>query len=372
MDRKVDVLLTNRECPTSMLMFGSNNYLGLANNQKISESVVDAIGKWGCGVAGPPLLNGYSALIEQLEERLSAAKSQEATLIYSSGYAANVGLVSGLVQKNDTVYYDAYSHSSFIDGLKLSGARGKRFKHNDCESLEKKLARRREKKEGTDTFIAMEGVYSMDGDIGNLPEISKVAKKSDAYLVVDDAHGSGVIGAKGHGVGEHFNMAADIDVLMGTFSKSYSASGGFVSSSKPIVEMLRWFSRAYMFSASPPPTVIATVLAAMNLLENEPGHLERLRSNIKYCSAKLNRLPHGFNTKTDTPIIVLPVPEHVNIRNMNQFYEDSGIFVNTVEYPAVALTDQRFRVSVTAAHLEKDIDHLVEVTDEAWNKFVCV
>lgn len=369
MDRLVDVYLSDEDRTVSMLMFGSNNYLGLANHPKVKERVARAIDKWGCGVAGPPLLNGYCSLIEELEARLAHQKGQEDTLIYSSGYAANVGMVSGLVQSADSVFYDAYSHSSFIDGLRLAGARGTRFPHNDATELANTIAGRR-RRPGTDTYIAIEGVYSMDGDIADLPNIAKVARQNDAILIVDDAHGSGVIGDRGHGVGEYYGLSDQIDVLMGTFSKSFAVSGGFISSSKAIVEMLRWFSRAYMFSASPSPTVISAVLAGLDVLDNEPDRIRRLKRNVEFCSQELNALAHGFQTLPNTAILVLPVPQSVNIRRMNQHFEEAGIFLNPVEYPAVALEEQRFRISLSADHTKQDIRRLVEVTDEIWSHFV--
>ena len=268
-DREVSVIDPNSGYVKSMLMFGSNNYLGLANHPYIKEFVKRIINRMGVGIGGPPLLNGYTILHRELEERLAALKGCEDALIFSSGYGANVGLITALLNNNDVVLHDRYSHASFADGIKMSGVRAVHFPHNDVEELEKYLTRINVN-ESKNIFVGVEGVYSMDGDIAPLNRIVPLCKQNNAILILDDAHGTGVMGKTGRGTAEHFGFEGNIDISMGTFSKTFAASGGFVAASKPVINYLRFFARSYMFSASLPPTVIATILAGLDVIEKEP------------------------------------------------------------------------------------------------------
>ena len=365
-DREVDVYDEYLGITRKMLMFGSNNYLGFANHPYIKEYVKTAIGKYGIGIGGPPLLNGYTKIHRELEERLASLKGAEDSLIFSSGYGANVGLVSALVGPDDYVVYDQYSHASFYDGMKMCGAHGIHFLHNNIDSLKAKLEDAR-KINPRNIYVGVEGVYSMDGDIAPLDEITVLCKQYDAILIVDDAHGTGTIGQHGGGVGDYSGLDGNIDVVMGTFSKSFAVTGGFVATSKPIVDYLRFFARSYMFSASISPITIASVLAGLDLLENDPSILNSLRSNVKYASSLLNNI--GFNVASETPIIPLRVPMEMNIREAAYKFHERGIFINSIEYPAVPVSQQRFRISITASHTKEDINKLVEVVEEIWSEF---
>ena len=365
-DREVDVYDEYLGITKKMLMFGSNNYLGFANHPYIKEYVKSTIEKYGIGIGGPPLLNGYTKIHRELEERLASLKGAEDALIFSSGYGANVGLVSALVGPDDYVVYDQYSHASFYDGLKMYNARGIHFLHNDVENLKTKLDDAR-KLNPKNIYVGVEGVYSMDGDIAPLDEIVAICKQYDAILLVDDAHGTGTIGQHGGGSSDYFGLDGEVDIVMGTFSKSFAVTGGFVAAAKPIVDYLRFFARSYMFSASISPVTIASVLAGLDLLENDPSILNSLRSNVKYAAKLLNNV--GFNVASETPIIPLRVPMEMNIRDAAYKFHERGIFINSIEYPAVPVSQQRFRISITASHTKEDINKLVEVVEEIWNEY---
>jgi len=364
-DRIVTVVDTYTGEIKDMLMFGSNNYLGLANHPYIKEYVCRMIQKYGAGIGGPPLLNGYTALHHELEERLAHLKGAEDVLLFSSGYGANVGLVSALMNNEDLVVYDSYSHASFHDGIKMSGAQAVHFSHNDVELLAQTLERT-ESMNFKDRFVGVEGVYSMDGDIAPLDKIVPICKKNNAILIVDDAHGTGVMGKSGSGTAEHFGLEGEVDITMGTFSKTFAVTGGFVAASKSIINYLRFFARSYMFSASLPPTVVATVLAALDVMEKEPELVNKLKDNINYTTQCLTQL--GFPANSLTPIFPLRVPVNMNIRNASFEFHQKGIFINSIEYPAVPKSHQRFRISIMATHTKEDIDRLMEVIAEIWRK----
>jgi glycine C-acetyltransferase len=362
--REVDIIdpVTNRR--KSMLMFGSNNYLGLANHPVVRQKVIDAVDKFGVGIGGPPLLNGTTSLHRKLEERLSAFKHKEDTVLFASGYAANVGLVSALLNRNDIVLYDEFSHASFSDGLRLANAKSVFFRHNDVAKLAELL-----EKYGTpsdhDTFVGVEGVYSMDGDLAPLDRIVGLCKRHGAILMVDDAHGTGVLGNTGSGTAEHFGVEDQVDVLMGTFSKTFGVVGGFVCASRPMVNYLRFFARSHMFSAALPPPVVAAVLAGLDVIESEPERISRLHENVRYAIGKLRAL--GLSVNTESAIIALSVPPWMNLREAAFAFHQAGIFVNAIEYPAVPVDKQRFRISVIADHTKDDIDRLAGCVETIWS-----
>jgi glycine C-acetyltransferase len=362
-DREVQVTDPETGESHAMLMFGSNNYLGLATHPHLRECGADALREFGAGVGGPPLLNGYTSLHCTLEKRLAALKGTEDALIFSSGYAANVGLVTGLMQKSDTVLYDAFSHASFCDGIKMSGVQARSFPHNDMDQLREMLEAERPTRAG-DCYVAVEGVYSMDGDLAPLPELIAICHDYDAILIVDDAHGTGVMGANGGGTAEHFGVDNAVPITMGTFSKTFAVTGGFIAGPKSVIDYLRYFARSYMFSASLSPVVVATVLAGLDVLEQEPERLWRLRQNVAYAAACLNRI--GFAVRPETAIIPLRVPEWMDIRHASRLFHERGMFVNSIEYPAVPIAQQRFRISIMATHTGNDIERLVNAVHDVW------
>jgi glycine C-acetyltransferase len=363
--RKVDIIDPFRGNHKSMLMFGSNNYLGLANHPYIKEYVKHTIDQVGTGIGGPPLQNGYLGLTRELEQRLSKLKHTEDTILFSSGYNTNIGLVSALCQSNDMVFTDDQCHASFFDGLKLSRARTLLFKHNDVADLKTQLLKYADRCEG-DLFVSAEGVYSIDGDLSPLDKIWEVCKEFNAWLIIDDAHGTGVLGAHGGGSCEHFGIEGARVIKMGTFSKSFAVTGGFVSCSKPLIDYLRFFARSYLFSAALTPVILATVLAGLDVMEAEPERRIRLLENVAYARKQLARFT--LAAEPGGGIITLKIPPGVNVRNLSADFHREGIFLNPIEYPAVPMNQQRFRISMMCEHTREDIDRLVDIAHKTWEK----
>lgn len=362
-DREVTIADRETGKNRKMLMFGSNNYLGLSTHPYVCQKVKKTIDQFGVGIGGPSLLNGYTRLMRELEERLSTFKHQEDTLIFSSGFSTNLGLIGGLLGSNDVVIFDEYSHASFYDGLRLANIPNFKFPHNNINEINF-LFNDPESIAGRTKFVGVEGVYSMDGDLSPLDEIVPLCKKNNALLILDDAHGTGVMGEKGSGTSEHYGFTDDIDIVMGTFSKTFSVTGGFISSSKPIIEYLRYFARPYMFSASLPPVTIAAVLAGLDVIQNEPELRIKLHQNVEYVRDKLTK--YNMIGKPVAGIISLLAPPGMNIRKAAYEFHQSGIFLNAIEYPAVPENMQRFRISIMATHTKEDLNRLVENVEKIW------
>ncbi|MFZ9388383.1 MAG: aminotransferase class I/II-fold pyridoxal phosphate-dependent enzyme [Chitinophagaceae bacterium] len=363
-DREVCVKDPFTGASRKMLMFASNNYLGLAVHPRVIRRVKKAIDEFGCGVGGPPLLNGYIKLIEETEERLADFKSKEAAVIFSSGFMANLSLVSALAEHNDTIIYDEHSHASFYDGTRLTKARSIPFAHNDMDQL-KCLAEYHCANSRGSVFICTEGVYSMGGDIAPLDIISEISRKNSSILMVDDAHGTGVLGKNGSGTASLLDCEHEIDISMGTFSKVFSTCGGFISASKDLTEYIRYYARPYIFSASIPPPVAATVLGGIEVIESEPWLRQQLLDNVKYTIGKLK--PFGFFATPQAAIITLALPEKMDIKKSARLFHEKNIFLNPVEYPAVPAGKQRFRISLMASHTRADIDKLATAVEEVWD-----
>ena len=331
-DREVIVEDNYTKIKNKMLMFGSNNYLGLANHPYVKRKTEEAIRKYGVGVGGPPLLNGYTDLHRELEERLAAFKGTEDAMIFSSGYGANVGLITALANNNSKLIYDSYSHASLIDGIKMSGINSEQFEHNNMQRLNELLDNSKTD-DSHDVFVAVEGVYSMDGDTSPLDEVVKLCRSHNAILILDDAHGTGTLGLNGCGTAEHYGVKDQVDITMGTFSKTFAVTGGFIAASKPIINYLRFFARSYMFSASLSPIIIASVLAGLDLIEQDNNLLYSFRENVNYLNKGLQQL--GFETHSQTGIISLRTPPEMNVRKAAYEFHMRGIFLNSIEYPAV-------------------------------------
>lgn len=378
MDARTQVRDAVTGLPREMVMLGSNNYLGLANDPYVKDAVKRAIDEVGTGMGGPPLLNGMSCLHRQLEQRLAWLKGCEDALLFASGFQANLGWVGGLVREGDVVLYDEFSHASLYDALKLAGAgalsgkvRAQRFRHNDCVHLERLLEQTLER-EGTahrQIFVAVEGVYSMDGDLAPLAKIRELCDRfgSSVNLVVDDAHGTAVMGETGGGTAEHFGIKGQVDIAMGTFSKAFGTTGGFLAGKREVIDYLRFFSRAYMFSAHLPPPTVASVIAGLDVLEREPQRLTQLHANAEYLAAGLRSL--GLSAAREAAIIPIRVPAEVDLRRLNQAFDAEGIFLNSVEYPAVPRDAQRLRISVMATHTRADLDQALEVFGRLGRRF---
>ena len=362
-DRAVTVLDTQTGVEQEMLMFGSNSYLGLSNHPYVQEKMAEAIRTWGAGVGGAPALSGYSGLHRQLEERIAAFKGTEEAVIYQSGYGANLGLLTCLLGKRDVAYYDALSHACTLDGLGLAAGSGVAFPHNDVEALAERLERPVE----GDRFVCVEGVYSMDGDVAPLDRIVPLARRHGALVLVDDAHGFGVMGRQGRGTVDHFGLADEVELMVGTFSKSFSVTGGVVCTTQAIADYLRYFSRANVFSSSLPPATIAAVHAGLDLLERDDSLVARLHDNVAYFAAQLRGL--GFDVHPEAAVVPLLVPEGMHMRRAVRYIHDQGVFANAIEYPVVAVNKQRIRFSLMATHTREDIDRVVGLVEDVWVRF---
>ena len=339
------------------IMLGSNNYLGLTHHPKVLEAAGRALSRYGSGCTGSRFLNGTLDLHEQLETALAQFLGKEACLVFSTGYSANLGLISGLVGRGEVVYLDKLDHASIVDGAKMSYGETERFSHGDLASLERKIERNGGPSRGA--MIVVDGVYSMEGDIADIPSLVRVARKYGAALAVDDAHSLGVLGPNGDGTAAHFGMIDDVDIIGGTFSKSLASIGGFVAGSDSIIHYLRHHSRPLIFTAALPPANTAGVLAALEVLQREPERREHLWANTRRLHEGFRRL--GFDIgPTETPIVpVLIGPLEKTFLFWRKMF-DAGVFTNPVAPPAVPPSQCRLRTSVMATHTFDQIDFALE------------
>ena len=345
----------------SVLMFGSNSYLGLTNHPKVKEAAIEAIKKYGTGCAGSRFLNGTLDIHIELEQKLAEYTNQEDAIIFSTGFQSNLGGLSCLTGRHDYIILDEYSHASIIDGSRLSFSKVVKYAHNDMEDLERKLQKL---PENAIKFIAFDGIFSMEGDIARLPRIVELAKIYGANIMVDDAHSLGVIGEKGAGTANHFGLDNDVDLIMGTFSKSFASLGGFLSGDAEIIDYLRHRARSLIFSASMTPASVASVLAALELIQTEPEHIERLWQNTKYATNLL--LTEGFDLgPTESPILPVYIRNNDKTFRITQALMEDGIFVNPVVSPAVPPEDSLIRFSLMATHTFNQIDEAVEKLSKA-------
>ncbi len=338
-----------------MIMIGSNNYLGLTNHPKVKEAAIEAIKKYGTGCAGSRFLNGTLDIHVKLEEKLARFMRKEAALVFSTGFQVNLGVISSLVGKDDVVIIDKMDHASIIDGCRLSFGEVKRFKHNDLIDLERVLS----ENNGRGKLIIVDGVFSMEGDIINLPGVLKIANKYGARLMVDDAHGIGVLGKTGRGTAEHFGLEKDVDLIMGTYSKSLASIGGFVAGDADVIHYIKHYARSLIFSASPPPASIASVSAALDIIENEPERIERLWRNTHKMLKGFKEL--GFETgPSETPIIPIVVGEDEVAFKFVMMLQEEGIFANVAVSPAVPQGKALIRTSYMATHTDDHLDRVLE------------
>jgi 8-amino-7-oxononanoate synthase len=343
-----------------MIMLGSNNYLGLTNHPKVKEAAIAAIKKYGCGCAGSRFLNGTLDIHVKLEDKLASFFRKEAALTFSTGYMTNLGIISSLAGKNDVVIVDKLDHASIIDACRLSFAELKKFRHNDMRSLEHVLS----ECNGRPKLVVVDGVYSMEGDIAPLPDIVTLCRKHGARLMVDDAHGIGVLGATGRGTAEHFGLENDVDIIMGTYSKSLASVGGFVAASEDVVHYMKHHSRPLIFSASPPPASVASVIAALDIIDTEPERREQLWNNTNKMMTAFKGM--GFDTgAAETPIIPLMMGEMERAFMMWKILRDEGVFVTPVVPPAVPQGHCLLRTSYMATHTEEQLDRVLSIMEKA-------
>ena len=343
-----------------MLMLGSNNYLGLTSHPQVKEAAIAAVQQYGSGCAGSRFLNGTLDIHVQLEEKLAAFFRKEAALTFSSGYQTNLGIISSLAGKHDVVIIDKQDHASIIDACRLSFAEVKKFRHDDMGSLEYIL------KESANhgKLVVVDGVYSMEGDIAPLPDIVTLCRKYGARLMVDDAHGIGVLGKTGRGTVQHFGLEQEVDIIMGTYSKALASIGGFVAASEEVIHYMKHTSRPLMFSASPPPASVASVVAALDILDREPERLERLWHNTNKMMQAFKQM--GYDTgNAETPIIPLVIGEMERTFLMWKTLYDAGVFVNPVIPPATTPGRCLIRTSYMATHTDEMLDRGLDMIEKA-------
>lgn len=345
-----------------ILMFGSNSYLGLTTHPRVKAAAIQAIEKYGTGVSGSRLLNGNLGIHRELEERLSAYLGKEDTAVFSTGFQANLGALPPLLDRSSYLIMDKLSHASIIESATLSHAKKLKFEHNDVVSLEKILS-----KIDPEAFkiVVTEGIFSMDGDIAPLPDIARVARNHGAMIMVDDAHAIGVLGKFGSGTSSHFGITDQVDIITGTFSKSLAALGGFVSGDKGLINLIKHTSRALLFSAGLQPASVAAVLAALDIMEEQPELIGQLWENTHYSIKKLKDM--GLDVgKAETPIIPIYIRDDQKTYTIAKNLFDDGVFINPVVSPATSADSALIRFSVMATHTHAQIDYaLNKIYDHA-------
>jgi 8-amino-7-oxononanoate synthase len=344
-----------------MIMLGSNNYLGLATHPKVVEATARALREYGTGACSSRVLTGTTPLHNRLERRLAAFKGTEAAVVFSTGFMTMMGTISAMTREGDIIFSDELNHASIVEGCRLSAADVVIYKHNDMKDLDEKLGRA---DPSADKLIVTDGVFSMKGTVCDLPAIRSLADEHGSWVMVDDAHGTGAIGKTGRGTLEHFGMEGRVELVCGTFSKSLGTIGGFTASTTEIVDCLKLTSRPFIFSASPPPSTMATVLACLDVMEEEPELLEKLRENTAFLRDGLKEA--GFRLEpTVTPIIPVLIGDEEKTFLMAGGLEEEGVIVNPVVSPAVPKEGSLIRISVMASlgrsELESALDRLTVV-----------
>lgn len=350
--QNTEVMMSGRK----VLMFGSNAYTGLTNDPRVIEAAVNATRKYGTGCAGSRFLNGTLDLHLELEKELAEFVGKEDALVYSTGFQVNLGVVSCLTGRNDYIICDELDHASIVDGRRLAFSQAVKYKHNDMEDLERELQKCNPE---SIKLIIIDGVFSMEGDVANLPEIVRLKNKYNASIMVDEAHGIGVMGENGRGVCNHFGLVDDVDLIMGTFSKSLASIGGFIAADKATINWLRHNSRSYIFSASNTPAATAAAREALHILKTEPERIEHLWDVTNYALKKFREL--GFEIgNTSTPIIPLYVRDVEKTFLVTKMLFDEGVFINPVVPPACSPNDTLIRFSLMATHTKDQVDVAIE------------
>jgi 8-amino-7-oxononanoate synthase len=343
-----------------VIMAGSNNYLGLTNHPRVKEAAIKAIERYGTGCAGSRILNGNLDIHEDLEKKLARFLRKDAALVFATGYQTNLGAISALVGRNDVAIIDMYDHASIMDGCRLSFGEVKKYRHADMEALERVL----EGTKGKDKLIIVDGVFSMEGDMADLPSIVKLAQAYGARIMLDDAHGIGVLGDGGRGTAEHFGLENEVDIIMGTHSKSLAAIGGFVAGPADVINWIRHLARSMIFSASLPPSLAASVSTALDIIEEQPELRARLWRNTHKMLKGYKKL--GFDTgMSQTPIIPVLIKDTMRTYEMCRLLFENGVFVNAVISPAVPQGRELLRTSCMATHTEEQLDQILSAFEKA-------
>jgi 8-amino-7-oxononanoate synthase len=345
------------------IMIGSNNYLGLTHHPAVIEASKRALDRYGSGCTGSRFLNGTLDLHMQLEERLARLMGTDAALVFSTGYQTNLGVISTLVGRRDTVYLDKLNHACIVDGTRMSFGTVQRYNHGDLDALEAMLR----SQENGGALVIVDGVFSMEGTIAEVPRLVELRERYQFVLAIDDAHGVGVLGATGAGTAEHFGLSDEVDLTIGTFSKSFASVGGFVAGPKRVIDYIQHHARPLIFSASMPPPAVATVLAAMDVMEAEPERRERLWAITRRMIDGFRAL--GFETgPTVTPIVPVMIgPMEETMSFWKELYQ-RGIYTNVVLPPAVPEGSCRLRTSYIATHTDEQLDFVLEQFEEVGQK----
>lgn len=339
-----------------VLMFGSNSYMGLTNHPKIKEACIKAVEKYGSGCAGSRFLNGTLDIHIELERQLAEFVKKDAALVFSTGFQVNLGVIPTVTGRNDYILIDELDHASIIEATRLSFAKVLKFRHNDMNSLERLL---KKCEPGRIKLIVVDGIYSMEGDIADLPGIVMLAEKYEATVMIDDAHAIGVIGEQGSGTASHFGLTNKVDLIMGTFSKSLASLGGFIASDFDTINYMKHHSRSLIFSASITPASAAAVLAALDIIKSEPERISKLWEVTHYTIDNFKRM--GFDTgKSETPIIPLYIRDNLKTLKLTRMLLDEGVFVNPVISPAVSKDSTLIRFSLMATHTKDQVDIALE------------
>ncbi len=359
-DQDTEVVINGKK----VLMFGSNAYLGLTNHPKVKEAAIAATKKYGTGMAGSRFLNGTLDIHLELERKLANFVGKDDAITYSTGFQVNLGVVSCLTGREDYIIWDELDHASIIEGHRLSYSHKLKFRHNDMDSLETQL-----KKCDPDKvkLIVVDGVFSMEGDVANIPEIVRLAKKYNANVMVDEAHGLGVLGRQGRGAADHFNALPDVDLIMGTFSKSLASIGGFIAADQDVIDYLRHTSRSYIFSASNTPSATAAASAAFDIMVSEPERIENLWKLTNYALEGFRNMGCEIG-HTSTPIIPIFIRDNEKTFQVTTELFNEGIFVNPVVAPAVAPSDTLIRFSLMATHTFDQLNYAMEKIEKNFKR----
>lgn len=352
----------------SMVVMTSNSYLGIHLRPEPVEAAQQALARYGTGMCGSRFLSGTYDLVVELERQLAEFEGFEDAMVFTTGYQANLGVISALMRPKDMVFMDRLSHASIVDGCRVAGCAFRTFRHNDMNSLARLLKRYDGRCRGK--LVIAEGVFSMDGDLAPLPEIVALAKQYDARVMVDEAHGTGVLGEHGRGAVELCGLEGQVDVIVGTFSKTLGATGGYATASKEVINYIRHYGRSYMFSASPTPAVIAAVLESFRIMKEEPELRARLWENIHHVFDGLQAL--GFDVYPSPPasaILTVKIGPDATVHAMSKDLYEAGVFMSSVVYPAVSPNEGRLRLSLSAGHCREDLDRVLAVLADVGEQY---
>ena len=340
-----------------LIMVGSNNYLGLTTHPKVREAALDALLRFGTSCSGSRFLNGTLELHEKLERSLAKFVGKQSAQVFTTGFLTNQGVIAPLISRTDTIIIDRLVHASILEGVRLSFGKVRRFRHNDIDSLRRNLEA---SGDSSGILVIVDGVYSMEGDLALLPEIVAVSKEYGARIMVDDAHGIGVLGQSGRGILEHFGLTDQVDLVMGTFSKSLASLGGFIAGDTKVINYIKHHSRALIFSAAMPPSAVAADQAAVDVIKTEPQIRENLGRNTKFLLDKIVGV--GVDTgPTQTPIVPMIVGDDARTALFWKLLFDEGLFTNCVISPGVPPGSQRIRMCLMATHTMEDLEKVAEI-----------